>query len=141
MAPRECFGVVVRAFGLVALAASVLYLYSGIIVLFSTDAAASNLGTYFVATILSLLVGRYLLKGAPHVMTFAYGESAVAHPNQKAHCNFCGKSHADVKKLIQGPGVYICDACVGVCKYTLEKEFSKEKSQTEQPGGSPQAMP
>ncbi len=38
-------------------------------------------------------------------------------------CSFCGKSHAEVKKLIAGPGVYICDACVGVCKQVLDKEL------------------
>jgi len=38
-------------------------------------------------------------------------------------CSFCGKSHAEVKKLIAGPGVYICDACVGVCRQVLEKEL------------------
>jgi ATP-dependent Clp protease ATP-binding subunit ClpX len=38
-------------------------------------------------------------------------------------CSFCGKSHAEVKKLIAGPGVYICDACVAVCKQVLDKEL------------------
>jgi ATP-dependent Clp protease ATP-binding subunit ClpX len=41
-------------------------------------------------------------------------------------CSFCGKSHAEVKKLIAGPGVYICDACVGVCRQVLEKELQVE---------------
>ena len=31
-------------------------------------------------------------------------------------CSFCGKSQSEVKKIIAGPGVYICDACVNVCK-------------------------
>ena len=31
------------------------------------------------------------------------------------NCSFCGKSQLQVKKLIAGPGVYICDACVGLC--------------------------
>jgi ATP-dependent Clp protease ATP-binding subunit ClpX len=39
-------------------------------------------------------------------------------------CSFCGKSHAEVKKLIQGPGVYICDACVLLCKSVLDKELA-----------------
>jgi ATP-dependent Clp protease ATP-binding subunit ClpX len=42
-------------------------------------------------------------------------------------CSFCGKSHAEVKKLIAGPGVYICDACVGVCRQVLEKELQTEE--------------
>ena len=31
------------------------------------------------------------------------------------YCSFCGKSQHDVKKLIAGPAVFICDACVGLC--------------------------
>jgi ATP-dependent Clp protease ATP-binding subunit ClpX len=37
-------------------------------------------------------------------------------------CSFCGKSHAEVRKLIAGPGVYICDSCITVCKGILDKE-------------------
>jgi ATP-dependent Clp protease ATP-binding subunit ClpX len=45
-------------------------------------------------------------------------------------CSFCGKSHAEVKKLIQGPGVYICDNCVLLCKSVLDKELSQENRKT-----------
>jgi ATP-dependent Clp protease ATP-binding subunit ClpX len=41
-------------------------------------------------------------------------------------CSFCGKSHAEVRKLIAGPGVYICDSCINVCKGILEKELHDE---------------
>lgn len=41
-------------------------------------------------------------------------------------CSFCGKSHAEVRKLIAGPGVYICDNCIGVCKTILDKEAAQE---------------
>jgi ATP-dependent Clp protease ATP-binding subunit ClpX len=47
----------------------------------------------------------------------------MARPTQLTLCSFCGKSHAEVKKLIQGPGVYICDSCVVVCKSVLDKEL------------------
>lgn len=50
----------------------------------------------------------------------------MARPNQLTLCSFCGKSHAEVKKLIQGPGVYICDNCVVVCKNVLDKELRIE---------------
>jgi len=40
-------------------------------------------------------------------------------------CSFCGKSHAEVKKLIAGPGVYICDNCVTLCKTILDKELGQ----------------
>ena len=38
-------------------------------------------------------------------------------------CNFCGKSQKQVKKLIAGPGVSICDECNGLCNETMEEEF------------------
>ncbi len=38
-------------------------------------------------------------------------------------CSFCGKSHSEVKKLIAGPGVYICNECVDVCSSIIEKEL------------------
>jgi ATP-dependent Clp protease ATP-binding subunit ClpX len=41
-------------------------------------------------------------------------------------CSFCGKSHAEVKKLIAGPGVFICDNCIGVCKGILDREAAQE---------------
>src|SRR5690606_34936835 len=40
--------------------------------------------------------------------------------------SFCGKSHAEVRKLIAGPGVYICDNCIVVCREILEKELEEE---------------
>jgi ATP-dependent Clp protease ATP-binding subunit ClpX len=39
-------------------------------------------------------------------------------------CSFCGKSQTEVKKLIAGPGVYICDSCVTVCKTIIDRESS-----------------
>ena len=41
-------------------------------------------------------------------------------------CSFCGKSHAEVRKLIAGPGVYICDSCINVCKNILDKELNED---------------
>jgi len=38
-------------------------------------------------------------------------------------CSFCGKTHGEVRKLIAGPGVYICDNCITVCKGILDKEL------------------
>ena len=46
--------------------------------------------------------------------------------NGMAVCNFCGKTHDEVRKLVAGPGVYICDKCIGVCKGILEKELQAE---------------
>ena len=38
-------------------------------------------------------------------------------------CSFCGKSQKQVKKLIAGPGVYICDECIDLCNEIIEEEF------------------
>ncbi len=46
-------------------------------------------------------------------------------------CSFCGKSHAEVKKLIAGPGVYICDNCINVCKSILDKEAAADSDSTQ----------
>ena len=40
-------------------------------------------------------------------------------------CNFCGKSQKQVRKLIAGPGVYICDECIGLCNEIIEEELSE----------------
>lgn len=50
----------------------------------------------------------------------------MARSSNLTMCSFCGKSHAEVKKLIAGPGVYICDACIVVCKDILDKELEEE---------------
>ncbi len=39
-------------------------------------------------------------------------------------CSFCGKSHSEVKKLIAGPGVYICNECIDVCSGIMSKELA-----------------
>ncbi|MBI4027146.1 MAG: ATP-dependent Clp protease ATP-binding subunit ClpX [Verrucomicrobia bacterium] len=50
----------------------------------------------------------------------------MAKPGNITMCNFCGKAHSEVRKLVAGPGVYICDNCVSVCKGILEKELNTE---------------
>ena len=50
----------------------------------------------------------------------------MARPTNLTLCSFCGKSHAEVKKLIAGPGVYICDNCVILCKSVLDKELAAQ---------------
>ncbi|WP_425954573.1 ATP-dependent Clp protease ATP-binding subunit ClpX [Xylanimonas sp. McL0601] len=41
-------------------------------------------------------------------------------------CSFCGKSQKQVKKLIAGPGVYICDECIDLCNEIIEEELSEQ---------------
>ena len=52
----------------------------------------------------------------------------MARSSNLTMCSFCGKSHAEVRKLIAGPGVYICDSCIIVCKEILDKEIEEEES-------------
>jgi ATP-dependent Clp protease ATP-binding subunit ClpX len=56
----------------------------------------------------------------------------MARPNNLTMCSFCGKSQAEVRKLIAGPGVYICDSCITICKGILEKEL-KDDSRKSKP--------
>ena len=48
----------------------------------------------------------------------------MARPNNITMCSFCGKSHAEVRKLIAGPDVYICDSCIILCKSVIDREFA-----------------
>ena len=50
----------------------------------------------------------------------------MARATNLTMCSFCGKSHAEVRKLIAGPGVYICDSCINVCKSILDKELNED---------------
>jgi len=54
----------------------------------------------------------------------------MARPNNLTLCSFCGKSRAEVNKLIAGPGVYICDNCINLCKSVLDKELLVEAKAT-----------
>ena len=42
-------------------------------------------------------------------------------------CSFCGKSQENVKKIVAGPGVYICDECIGVCKTIVDEDFYEDE--------------
>ncbi len=51
--------------------------------------------------------------------------------NQKdapLRCSFCGKTQDEVKKIIAGPGVYICDECIELCNDIMEEEWQREKA-------------
>ena len=49
------------------------------------------------------------------------------HDDDKLKCSFCGKTQDQVKKLIAGPEVYICDECVELCNEILDEEFFENK--------------
>src|SRR5882724_11584150 len=56
----------------------------------------------------------------------------MARPTNITMCSFCGKTHAEVRKLIAGPGVYICDNCIILCKHVLDRELQLQ-NQKKQP--------
>ncbi|MGQ9654871.1 MAG: ATP-dependent Clp protease ATP-binding subunit ClpX, partial [Thermodesulfobacteriota bacterium] len=49
--------------------------------------------------------------------------------NNELFCSFCGKSQSEVRKLIAGPAVYICDECIDLCKDIIAEEYEKEERQ------------
>lgn len=55
------------------------------------------------------------------------------HDDSRLKCSFCGKTQDQVKKLIAGPEVYICDECVELCNEILDEEFfdNKDKDETD----------
>ena len=60
------------------------------------------------------------------------------HDDSRLQCSFCGKTQDQVKKLIAGPDVYICDECVELCNEILDEEFfeNKEKEGSSKEKGS-----
>ncbi|MCR4436210.1 MAG: ATP-dependent Clp protease ATP-binding subunit ClpX [Clostridiales bacterium] len=46
-------------------------------------------------------------------------------------CSFCGKTQEQVKRLVAGPGVYICDECIELCSEIIEEEFEEAKTDAE----------
>lgn len=58
-------------------------------------------------------------------MTGSYGQKDY---NKALHCSFCGKSQHEVKKLIAGPSVFICDECVELCNDIIREELKHEAS-------------
>ena len=50
--------------------------------------------------------------------------------NEQLLCSFCGKSQRQVKKLIAGPGVYICDECIDLCNEIIDEELTAPRRST-----------
>ncbi len=53
---------------------------------------------------------------------FKFGD----HEDGELKCSFCGKDQEQVKKLVAGPGVYICDECIELCNEIIEEELDEE---------------
>jgi len=52
---------------------------------------------------------------------------------KELRCSFCGKSQKEVKKLISGPGVFICDECVEICHDLISQEDEKDREEFKLP--------
>ena len=64
---------------------------------------------------------------------------AVTHDSSELlKCSFCGKTQKQVRKLIAGGGVYICDECIELCNEIIEEELAGAQQQT---GGSEERLP
>ena len=54
--------------------------------------------------------------------------SKIDKNNSTLYCSFCGKSQHEVKKLIAGPTVFICDECVELCMDIIKEEHKQNSS-------------
>ena len=50
--------------------------------------------------------------------------------DKKLFCSFCGKNQSEVKKLIAGPSVYICDECVSLCNDIIKEDLAEKKDES-----------
>ena len=81
MKPKDCFGVVIRSLGILTLIGSILYFYSMIDTLLAADKPHTPAFEYFIAAVVLLIAGLYLLRGAPHLMRFAYPKDKDENPD------------------------------------------------------------
>lgn len=58
-------------------------------------------------------------------------ENDGSNGDKLLHCNFCGKSQHEVRKLIAGPSVYVCDECVELCNDIIREELQETGEETE----------
>ena len=64
----------------------------------------------------------------------------MARASNLTMCSFCGKSHSEVKKLIAGPGVYICNECISLCNEILAEEEEREAQEQTVPSPTPEEI-
>ena len=59
-------------------------------------------------------------------------ENKDKEDNKLLYCSFCGKSQHEVRKLIAGPSVFICDECVDLCEDIIREEAIEEMASSEE---------
>jgi len=60
-----------------------------------------------------------------------YDQLAKLNRSHEVSCSFCGKSQSAVKKIVAGPGVFICDECVELCNEILNENEEVESKEEE----------
>src|SRR3954462_7427756 len=60
-----------------------------------------------------------------------------SHHHGNLSCSFCGKGQREVRKLIAGPTVYICDECIRLCNDIITEENARDQSGTPTPVPTP----
>lgn len=79
-------------------------------------------GSYQLCSLVGVIPDDHLAADGSRVLDFQQAVGKVMTDNQKLLlcCSFCGKDRHAVAKLIAGPSVFICDACVGLCQLYLD---------------------
>ncbi len=54
--------------------------------------------------------------------------------SKQLKCSFCGKPQDQVRRLVAGPGVYICDECIALCEDIIREEFAADEQAAEHEG-------
>ena len=49
-----------------------------------------------------------------------------ANGNDAVRCSFCGKTQEEVRKIVAGPGVYICNECIDLCKEIIDEQIYED---------------
>ena len=55
----------------------------------------------------------------------------IFEDNGSVRCSFCGKSQDEVRRVIAGPGVYICDECIELCQEIIDDDYLKADGETQ----------
>jgi ATP-dependent Clp protease ATP-binding subunit ClpX len=64
----------------------------------------------------------------------------IRRPEEVLCCSFCGKSQNEVKKLIAGPSVYVCNECIDICNEIINDDERAEAVTERQPLPKPQEI-
>src|SRR3989338_6263861 len=57
------------------------------------------------------------------------------------YCSFCGKSQHEVRKLIPGPSVFVCDECIALCSDIMREEIQNDQAKTDKDGKTDLPVP